>query len=272
MRKYPAPSWVNRAYTIFTGNDDDDDDGDDDEGPFTRRTRRSACWRSGPDSADQTGCTASGTGCAPEAGALEEPAYWKRCGPAVALPGCTFGTVPATQTPPTADRCPLGRRKYPAAATTPPANFPAAYSNSADAVGRRALPTTNFPPSRWAYSWRGHGVEPLQRLLLPCCSGSYSGWPPRQLLQPLLPTRMMTKACTRTIRACGHCCCCSAKRMTRVVPTRSVCPPGGIRTRQTPSVPAWGRAACGSSSTGDTRSGPWPAGASFAIDPRAART
>lgn len=221
---------------------------------LTRQTRRSACWRSGPDSADQTGCTASGTGCAPEAGALEEPAYWKHCGPAVALPGCTFGKVPATQTPPTADRYPLGRRKYPAGTATPPANFPAAYWNSAGAVCRPALPTTNFPQIRWAYSWRGHVVERPQRLLPPCCSGLYSGWPPRQLLQPLLLTRMMMKACTRTIRACDH--CCSAKRMMRVVPTRSACPPAGIRTRQTLLVPAWGRAACGSSSTGDTRSGP----------------
>lgn len=248
---------------------------------FTRRTKRSVCSQSGPDSADQTGCTASGTGCGPGAGALEEPACWKRCGPAVALPGCTFGTVPATQTPPTAGRCLPGRRRYPAEAATPRANFLTAYWNSVDAACTPVLPTTSFPRSPpLAYSWRGHAAERPQRFphrCCPCCcSGSCSGWPPRLLLRPPLPTRTRTttKACTQTIRAYDRCCC-SATTMTmsRVVPTRIVCLPGAdIRTRQTPSVPAWGRAACGSLSTGDTRFGPSPGGASFATGPRAART
>lgn len=254
---------------------------------FIRRTKRSACWRSGPDSADQTGCTASETGCVPAAGGLEEPAYWKRCGPAVAPPGCTTGTVPATQTPPTVDRCHPGRRKCPAGATTPRANFPTECWSLADAACRPELPkmTMNcLPCHRLEYSWREHVAERPLRLALPChrhhCP-SCSGWPRQQLLQRLRQKTTTTKkkACIRlTIPACGRC---SGARTTttlktRVGPTRSVCPPEGIRTRQTLSVPAWAHAACGSSWTmttpGDTHSGPWPADASSAIDPRAART
>uniref|UniRef100_A0A8D8A963 (northern house mosquito) hypothetical protein n=1 Tax=Culex pipiens TaxID=7175 RepID=A0A8D8A963_CULPI len=235
---------------------------------FTRRTKRSACWRSGPGSADQTGCTASGTGCGPAAGALEEPACWTRCGPAVAPPGCTSGTAPATQTPPTAGRCPPGRRKCPAAAATLPVNFPAACSSWVDAADRPALPTTTttncLRRHRWVCSWRGRAAVPPLRSLPTCYRHfpSCSGLPRRQLLR-LRTRRRMTKACTRrTIPACGH--CSGARTTTRTIragPKRSVCPPGDIRTRQTRSVPAWVRAECGSSSRmtttpADTRSGP----------------
>lgn len=272
-RRTDTHSWLgNRAQKqqqqLFTGKKGWFDDDDGARWSLTRRTRRSACSRSGPDSADQTGCTASETGCGPGVGALEEPAYWKRCGPAAAPPGCTSGTVPAKRTPPTAGRCLPGRRKCPAAAATPRASFPAACSSSAGAADRPALPTTTTS-CPWACSWRGHEAErppPLPLLLLrpPSCSGSL-----RQQQRPTM-TRTTTRACTRTIPACDR--RRSATMRTKAEPTTSACPAGGIRTRQTPWAPAWARAACGSSSTGDTRSGPWPAGASSATDPRAVRT
>lgn len=234
---------------------------------LTRQTMRNACWQSGPDSVGQTGCTAWGTGCAPEVGAWEEPVCWKRCGPAGAPPCCTSDTGPATQTPPTAGRCPPGH-KCPAAAASLPASCPTGCWSSAGAAGRPVLPTSCH--LRSGCSWRGHAEVQPPPTNLPYCHPSCCHYRRHHCL-PGWRTRTKM-ACTRKILACDHCRCCCFRSAMRIPaePTRNACPPGGTRTPRTRSVPASARAT-GWWTIGDTRSGPLPVIASSAIGPRDAR-